>query len=107
MVKHGVPSRLGSLRDRLWRCVAAGWLDKSDAGKLDHAAELLRTAEHISRLVVGRPGKWLPATEHGLAVTGMLTGKILSREFPEGIESELVRTLESVRAIYNRIFEVN
>ena len=56
MVKYGVPSRLGSLRDRLWRCVDAGRLDKSDAGKLDHAAELLRTAEHISRLVVGRPG---------------------------------------------------
>jgi glutamate-ammonia-ligase adenylyltransferase len=106
MVKHGVPSRLGSLRDRLWRCVDAGWLDKGDAGKLDHAAELLRTAEHTSRLVVGRPGKWLPATEHGLAVTEALAGKILRREFPDGIESELVRTRESVRAIYNRIFEV-
>ena len=91
MVKHGVPSKQGSLRDRLWRCVAAGRLDKSDAGKLDHAAELLRTAEHVSRLVVGRPGKWLPATEHGLDVTGALSGKILRREFSDGIESELVR----------------
>jgi glutamate-ammonia-ligase adenylyltransferase len=105
MVKYGVPSRLGSLRDRLWRCVDAGRLDKSDAGKLDHAAELLRTAEHISRLVVGRPGKWLPATEHGLAVAESLAGKILRREFPDGIESELGQTLESVRAIFNRILK--
>jgi len=103
MVKHGVASKQGSLRDRLWRCVAAGLLDKNDAGTLDHAAELLRTAEHVSRLVVGRPGKWLPATEHGRQVTEKLTGKILSREFPDGLESELARTFERVRTIYEKV----
>jgi glutamate-ammonia-ligase adenylyltransferase len=105
MVKHGVASKHGSLRDRLWRCVSAGRLDKSDAAALDHAAELLRTAEHVSRLVMGRPGKWLPATEHGRYVTQNLTAKILSREFPDRIEAELVRTLAVVRTIYDRIFE--
>ena len=43
LVKHGVADKQGSLRDRLWRCVSAGLLDKSDAAVLDHAAELLRT----------------------------------------------------------------
>jgi [glutamine synthetase] adenylyltransferase / [glutamine synthetase]-adenylyl-L-tyrosine phosphorylase len=105
MVKHGVSSKRGSLRDRLWRCVSAGRLDKGDAASLDHAAELLRTAEHVSRLVVGRPGKWLPATEHGRQVTERLTGKILSREFPDGLETELARTLGTVRTIYDRIFD--
>jgi glutamate-ammonia-ligase adenylyltransferase len=104
MVKHGVASKQGSLRDRLWRCVSAGRLDKSDAAALDHAAELLRTAEHVSRLVVGRPGKWLPATEHGRQVTERLTGKILRREFPEGMETDLVRTLGTVRTIYEKVF---
>jgi glutamine synthetase adenylyltransferase len=104
MVKHGVASKQGSLRDRLWRCVSAGRLDKSDAAALDHAAELLRTAEHVSRLVVGRPGKWLPATEHGRQVTEKLTGKILRREFPEGMETNLMRTLGTVRTIYEKVF---
>jgi glutamate-ammonia-ligase adenylyltransferase len=104
MVKHGVASKQGSLRDRLWRCVSAGLLDKNDAGALDHAAELLRTTEHVSRLVVGRPGKWLPATEHGRQVTEKLTEKILSCEFRDGIESELMRTLGSVRTIYEKVF---
>jgi glutamate-ammonia-ligase adenylyltransferase len=104
MVKHGVASKQGSLRDRLWRCVSAGRLDKSDAATLDHAAELLRTAEHVSRLVVGRPGKWLPATEHGRHVTEKLTAKILSREFPDGMENELARTLGTVRTIYEKVF---
>ncbi len=105
MVKHGVAPKHGSLRDRLWRCVAAARLDKSDAAALDHAAELLRTAEHVSRLVVGRPGKWLPATEHGRHAAEKLTGKILSREFPDGLENELRRTFGRVRVIYDRIFE--
>ncbi len=82
---------------------SAGLLDKSDAAVLDHAAELLRTVEHVSRLVVGRAGKWLPATEHGRQVTEKLTGQILGREFPEGLESELMRTFGRVRAIYEQV----
>ncbi len=103
MVKHNIASKQGSLRDRLWRCASAGRLDKSDAATFDHAAELLRTAEHISRLVVGRPGKWLPATEHGRDVAEKLTSKILSREFPQGLQAELERTCGIVRTIYNKV----
>jgi [glutamine synthetase] adenylyltransferase / [glutamine synthetase]-adenylyl-L-tyrosine phosphorylase len=103
LVKHGVADKQGSLRDRLWRCAAAGVLDKSDAGVLDHAAELLRTVEHVTRLVVGRAGKWLPATEHGRIITEKLTGQILRREFPQGLEAELDRTSGAVRQIYERV----
>jgi glutamate-ammonia-ligase adenylyltransferase len=105
LIKHGVADKQGSLRNRLWRCVAAGVLEKSDAAVLDHAAELLRTAEHVTRLVVGRAGHWLPPTEHGQLVTEKLTGQILGCEFPQGLESELSRTFGKVRAIYERVFE--
>jgi len=103
LVKHDVADKRGSLRDRLWRCVDCGVLDKSDAGVLDHAAELLRTVEHVARLVVGRAVKWLPATELGRKVTEKLTGQILVCEFPEGLESELDATFEKVRAIYEQV----
>ena len=103
LVKHGIADKRGSLRDRLWRCVASGVLDKSDAGVLDHAAELLRTVEHVSRLVVGRAVRWLPGTEYGRQVAEKLTGQILEREFPEGLEAELDQTLGGVRTIYDRV----
>jgi glutamate-ammonia-ligase adenylyltransferase len=103
LVKHGVADKQGSLRDRLWRCAGSGLLEKSDAAALDHAAELLRTVEHVARLVAGRAVKWLPATEHGRQVTEKLTGQILGREFPQGLESELGRTFGKVRAIYERV----
>ena len=105
LVKHGVADKRGSLRDRLWRCADSGILDKSHAGLLDHAAELVRTVEHVARLVVGRAGKWLPATEHGRKVTEKLAGQILEREFPDGLESELDHTFAQVRAIYEQVFE--
>src|SRR5258708_33984907 len=54
LVKHSLRPKSGTLRDRLWRCAAAGVLDKKDAAILDHAAELCRTVEHILRLVLGR-----------------------------------------------------
>jgi glutamate-ammonia-ligase adenylyltransferase len=104
LVKYRVADKRGSLRDRLWRCVASGALDKSDAGVLDHAAELLRTAEHVTRLVVGRAVKWMPATEQGRKVTERLTGQILGRAFTEGLESELDATFGKVRTIYERVF---
>ena len=105
MVKHGVAAKQGTQRDRLWRCVSAGLLDKCDAAALDHAAELLRTVEHISRLVVGRSTGWLPATEHGGQVTEKLASKILSREFPGGLERQLEQTFATVRATYQRVFK--
>ena len=69
-------------------------------GVLDHAAELLRTVEHVARLV---GLMWLP--EHGRKVTERLAGKILEREFPQGLESELDGTFERVRAVYEKVLE--
>lgn len=103
LVRHGVSDKSGSLRDRLWRSVASGGLEKSDAAVLDHAAELLRTVEHIVRLVVGRARKWLPATEHASQVTERLVSEILRRDFPRGLESELLETCQRTRKIFNRL----
>ena len=93
LIKRGVGDKNGSLRDRIWRCVAAGALSKSDAAILDHAAELLRTVEHVVRLAIGRARKWLPATEHASQVTAKLVAEILGRNFPEGLEKKSCEAL--------------
>ena len=103
LVRHSIPARLGTLRDRLWRCAAAGVLEKRDAAMLDHAAELFRTVEHILRLVVGRNLRWLPSAEHSREAIEKLTAQILRREFPQGLEQELLSTFLKVREIYNRV----
>jgi glutamate-ammonia-ligase adenylyltransferase len=103
LVQHGIHEKQGSLRDRLWRCVATGFLGKADAAVLDHAAELLRTVEHVVRLVLGRARKWLPASEHPIRSTEKLTARILQRQFSEGLEVELMRTLGTVREVYERV----
>jgi len=78
-------------------------LEKADAAVLDHAGELLRTVEHVVRLVVGRARKWLPATEHARQITEKLPAQILRRQFPQGLEAELARTCSEVRRIYERV----
>ena len=105
LVQHRIQEKQGSLRDRLWRCVAAGVLAKSDAAVLDHAAELLRTVEHVVRLVLGRARKWLPTAEHPSMAAEKLTARILRRQFHEGLESELMATLGAVRAVYERVMQ--
>jgi glutamate-ammonia-ligase adenylyltransferase len=103
LVKNGIHPKLGTLRDRLWRCSAAGVLDKKDAAILDHAAELCRTVEHVLRLVIGRNTRWLPAAEHARHATEKLTSQILHRDSPDGLEQDLLRTFSRVRSIYDRV----
>ncbi len=102
-VKNEIRNIQGTLRDRVWKCAAAGLLENSDAARLDHAAELLRTAEHVVRLSVGRTQKWLPAIEHARQTTESLTSQIINRRFSEGLEAELLRTFADVRDVYNRV----
>jgi glutamine synthetase adenylyltransferase len=103
LVRHEVREKNGTLRDRLWRCAAAGLLEKRDAARLDHAAELLRTTEHAVRLVVGRARKWLPGTEHARRETGKLVARMLQRSPLDHFEEELTATCEEVRLIYDRV----
>ena len=104
LVKHGAGQKNGTLRERIWRCAAAGLLEKRDAARLDHAAEFLRTAEHAVRLVSGPFTKWLPATEKSRKSVEGLVQRMLQRSRHDGLEADLVETCAEVRTIYNRIF---
>lgn len=102
LVRHGLRPKSGTLRDRLWRCAAAGVLEKREAAVLDHAAEFFRTVEHVVRLVTGRNGRWIPSAEHTRHAVETLTSQILHQEFAGGVENELLRTFVQVREIYER-----
>jgi glutamine synthetase adenylyltransferase len=106
LVKHGISHKNGNLRDRIWRCADAGLITKEDAGALDHAGELLRTVDHVARLVVGRPSKWVLTTEHARQATEKLTSEILGRKFHEGLAAELDLNCREVRQIYDRVLGV-
>ena len=103
LVKHGIGKKNGTLRDRIWRCAEAGLLSKEDSAILDHAGELVRTVDHVVRLVLGRRFKWLPTTEHARFATEKLTSEILDCKFRDGLDAELARTCRQVREIYNRV----
>jgi glutamate-ammonia-ligase adenylyltransferase len=100
LVKHELRPKTGTLRERLFRCSAAGLLGKREAAILDHAAELCRTVEHVLRLVTGRNGRWLPAAGHPRQAIEELTAQVLHREFAQGLEPELLRAFSEVRALY-------
>lgn len=102
LIKYGVHEKGGNLRDRIWRCVEAGALPAADARVLDHAAELLRTTGHLTRLVTGRDLKWTPSAAHPRYAVERLTNRILQREFPSGLESALEQNCKAVREIYQR-----
>jgi glutamine synthetase adenylyltransferase len=99
----GTPEKAGTLRDRIWRCADSGALTKPDASALDHAAEFLRTVEHVVRLVTGRAGKWLPVTDHALHLTAELTASILGPAISTGLGRKLDEVMQAVREIYARL----
>jgi glutamate-ammonia-ligase adenylyltransferase len=103
LVKHGIRPKTGTLRDRLWRCSGAGFIEKKDAATLDHAAELCRTVEHVLRLVIGRNARWLPSASHPRQACEKLTSEIVRQKFPNGLEEQLLSTFCKVREIYERV----
>ena len=106
-IPHIARSGRGTLRDRIWRCVDAGLLGREDAAKLDHAAELLKSADHAVRLVTGRSQPWLPASEHARQMTAALTGKIIGLDRRKSLQGDLDAARDHVRSIYNRILEAD
>jgi len=100
LVKHELRPKTGTLRDRLSTCAAAGLLTQPEAAVLDQGAELCRTVEHVLRLVTGRNLRWLPAAGHPRQAIEKLTAQALRREFPQGVEHELLRTFSEVRVLY-------
>ncbi|MBV8049962.1 MAG: hypothetical protein JOZ80_02160 [Acidobacteriaceae bacterium] len=106
IVKGRIQHKNGNLRDRIWQCADTGLLDRRDAALLDHGGELLRTADHLTRLVVGRRHKWLPTGEHARHASEKLASDILGRSFDRGLETELERTCREIRQIYNRVLGV-
>ena len=106
LVKQRIFNKNGTLRDRIWRCADAGLLDTHEAAFLDHGGELLRTADHVTRLVVGRRNKWLPTSEQALHATEKLVSEILKRGFDLGLKSELDSACAQIRKIYERALGV-
>ncbi|HTK93990.1 MAG TPA: hypothetical protein VL382_00010, partial [Terriglobales bacterium] len=102
LVRHGVEETGGNIRERLYRLAERKLLSDADCATLDAAAELLRTLEHVIRLVLGRARKTLPVVEHAREVTERLTARILDRRFPEGLDAELALSAAQVREVYER-----
>ena len=103
LIKHRVASSGLTLRDRLWQCASKGLLAGSDAATLDHAGELLRTTEHVTKLVVGRATEWLPVAAHAREVTEEVVRSVLGQQLNEGLEAELEKNGAQVRGIYEKV----
>ena len=93
----------GNIRVKLHQLATRSLLSDNDCATLDSAGELLRTLEHVIRLVQGRARKSLPAAEQARETTERLTARLLGRELAGGLEPELERSFQGVRRVYERI----
>jgi glutamine synthetase adenylyltransferase len=71
--KHGVWT-VGNLRARIADLQQCGLIAAEDAACLSENATFLRSLEHSIRLITGRPGKWLPASDHAQSCVAKFMG---------------------------------
>jgi glutamate-ammonia-ligase adenylyltransferase len=103
LIRHSAFELAGNTREKLYALAASSLLDDNSCATLDSAAELLRTLEHVVRLILGRPRKALPVAEQARETTERLTARFLDRNFPGGLEAELARSARSVRQVYEQV----
>lgn len=103
LVRHRLPFEAGNTRKRLHALATNGLLSDADCATLDYGVELLRAAEHAIRLFSGRARAVLPQAEHPRKTIEHLTCRMLGDQDITGLQSELRRVQESVRAVFNRV----
>jgi glutamate-ammonia-ligase adenylyltransferase len=105
LVRNQIHDIDGNIRERLHALAEHGLLSDSDCATLDAAAELLRTLEHVIRLVVGKARKSVPAGEYARRTVEQVTARIMGRSFPRGLGHEMEQTFRAVREVYERIVQ--
>jgi glutamine synthetase adenylyltransferase len=95
--KHGVWT-VGNFCARIADLRRCGLLSAKDAASLSENATFLRSLEHYVRLVTGRPGKWVPASDHAQSCVVKLMGWSSSRISALG--GKLAEVLRRNREIY-------
>ncbi len=103
LVRTGLGESGGNLRQRLCTVHQRGLVGAADHATLDASGELLRTAEHVIRLVTGRNRKTVPVASEPRAACEALCSRVLKRDFPDGLTSVLRATMEQVREIYSQL----
>lgn len=104
-VRHNLSAGSANIRERLHSLAMADLLTDEQCATLDYAAELLRTVDHVIRIVSGRARKSLPVAEHGREAVEHLTARVLDRSFPDGVEPELRSACAAVRDIYSEVMK--
>jgi len=104
-LQHNAGAGDRNIRERLHELATANLLTDEQCATLDYAAELLRTVDHVIRIVSGRARKTLPVAEHGLEATEHLASRILDRQFPQGIEAELRSACAAVRELFVEVMK--
>jgi glutamate-ammonia-ligase adenylyltransferase len=104
IVKHGLTTQRGNLRNSLRTLRDCGLLSEAHAEALNDASRLLRTVEHAIRLVMGKSRKTLPPSGPSRQAIEHLSFSALgSGHGFRDLDAVMQRTFLSVREIYCRI----
>ncbi len=90
----------GNLIERIALLHRQQLLGEEQARTLTESARFLRSLEHFVRLVTGRPGKWLPASEHANECVTTQMASAAGRAEGRSLSEALTDVLRRTRAIY-------
>jgi glutamate-ammonia-ligase adenylyltransferase len=95
----------GNLRDTVAHLRAEGMLAPEQSDVLERAAIVLRTLDHVTRIVTGRARKWLPAAERPAQIVMQLAANMLATSPPE-LKAELPSVFRQVRSVFDELLPI-
>ena len=103
IIRHGFQIAAGNIRQRVQSLGQAGFIDREEMQVLLDGLDFWRTLEHVTRLATGRAQKTLPVSESGHRAVEELVRRIHPSEFAADLGTQIERTQEAVRQVFERI----
>lgn len=102
LIKHGMSLLRGNLRDVISELRERNLLTELQSEALTRGATVLRTLDHVTRLVTGRARKWLPAAERPAEIVMQVAAETLLTSI-ENLKAELPPIFKDVRSVFDEL----
>jgi glutamate-ammonia-ligase adenylyltransferase len=102
LIENGMSGDRGNLRETIDSLASKGLLTSQQSSVFERGAAVLRALDHATRLVTGRPRRWLPASERPTEIIMQVAAAMVGSDW-QTLRDELPSLMRAIRAVFDEL----